>query len=179
MELSPTDELCEKKRLIPTRISSASSPSEIDGDQLTQLELDLFFLLLAWPGKRHPQPISGAMVAFFDNPDQWERLRPIGRSCRRPSRRCSVTSRRHALPSPGQCRRGDRHQKVSEGDKVLSGTSRNRDESVSPIHRCAIGAHPTTTCLRRRSPTSAWANLGRMEIRVMFDRLLDRCRRPA
>ena len=53
-----------------------ADPGRIDGDQLSQLELDLFFLLLAVAGNETTRNlISGAMVAFFDHPDQWERLR--------------------------------------------------------------------------------------------------------
>ena len=64
----------------------------MDGDSLSQLELDLFFLLLAVAGNETTRNlISGAMVAFFDNPDQWERLRPTGRCCPSPWRRCCAS----------------------------------------------------------------------------------------
>ena len=71
------DELCEKKRLDPHEdLFSVLTQAEIEGDQLSQLELDLFFMLLAVAGNETTRNlISGAMVAFFDHPDQWERLR--------------------------------------------------------------------------------------------------------
>ena len=71
------DELCAKKRLDPHQdLFSVLTQADIDGDQLSQLELDLFFLLLAVAGNETTRNlISGAMVAFFDHPDQWERLR--------------------------------------------------------------------------------------------------------
>ena len=71
------DELCDKKRLDPHQdLFSVLTQADIDGDRLTQLELDLFFLLLSVAGNETTRNlISGAMVAFFDNPDQWERLR--------------------------------------------------------------------------------------------------------
>ena len=49
--------------------------AEVDGDKLSQLEIDVFFLLLAVAGNETTRNlISGGMVAFFDNPDQWARL---------------------------------------------------------------------------------------------------------
>ena len=71
------DELCAKKRLDPHEdLFSVLTQAEIEGDQLSQLELDLFFLLLAVAGNETTRNLmSGAIVAFFDNPDQWERLR--------------------------------------------------------------------------------------------------------
>ncbi|MGH9097200.1 MAG: cytochrome P450, partial [Acidimicrobiales bacterium] len=70
------DELCEKKRADPhADLFSVLTQSEIEGDSLSQLELDLFFLLLAVAGNETTRNlISGAMVAFFDHPEQWDRL---------------------------------------------------------------------------------------------------------
>ena len=69
---------------------------ELDGERLSELELDLFFMLLAVAGNETTRNLmSGAMVAFFDHPDQWERLlrRPVAAAARR-WRRCCASSRR-------------------------------------------------------------------------------------
>ena len=49
---------------------------EIEGEKLSELELELFFLLLTVAGNETTRNlISGAMAAFFDHPDQWDQLR--------------------------------------------------------------------------------------------------------
>ncbi len=98
------DELCEKKRLDPHEdLFSVLTQAEMEGDQLSQLELDLFFMLLAVAGNETTRNlISGAMVAFFDHPDQWERLQgrplapPLGHRGDAPFRLAG-----HALPTAG------------------------------------------------------------------------------
>jgi cholest-4-en-3-one 26-monooxygenase len=175
------DQLCEQKRLDPhTDLFSILTQAEIEGDSLSQLELDLFFLLLSVAGNETTRNlISGAMVAFFDNPDQWERLRS-DRSLR-PS--AIEEMLRYVSPVMHFRRQattdvmiGD--QKVTEGDKVVFWhISANRDETVfadpdrfdvgrMPNNHMAFGGGGPHFCLG--------ANLARMEIRVMFDRLLDR-----
>ncbi len=67
---------------------------EVDGDQLSELELELFFLLLTVAGNETTRNlISGAMHAFFENPDQWQRLRrrPVP-AARPPPTRCCASS---------------------------------------------------------------------------------------
>ncbi len=175
------DQLCESKRLDPhTDLFSVLTQAEMDGDSLSQLELDLFFLLLSVAGNETTRNlISGAMVAFFDNPDQWERLR-ADRSLL-PS---AVEEMLRFVSPVMHFRRqvvadvtvGD--QKLAEGDKVVFWhISANRDEAVfvdpnrfdigrTPNNHMAFGGGGPHFCLG--------ANLARMEIRVMYDRLLDR-----
>src|SRR5664279_2408400 len=128
------DELCAKKRIDPHEdLFSVLTQAEIDGDQLSQLELDLFFLLLAVAGNETTRNlISGAMVAFFDNPDQWERLRAdrslLPSAIEEMLRYVSPVMhfRRQATADVVI---GD--QKVAQGDKVVFWhISANRDESV-------------------------------------------------
>jgi len=175
------DQLCEQKRLDPhTDLFSVLTQAEIEGDRLSQLELDLFFLLLSVAGNETTRNlISGAMVAFFDHPDQWERLRDDR------SLLPSAIEEMLRFVSPVMHFRrqattdvviGD--QRVSEGDKVVFWhISANRDETVfadpdrfdigrTPNNHMAFGGGGPHFCLG--------ANLARMEIRVMFDRLLDR-----
>ena len=175
------DQLCEQKRLDPhTDLFSVLTQAEIEGDRLSELELDLFFLLLSVAGNETTRTlISGAMVAFFDHPDQWERLR-ADRSLL-PS---AIEEMLRFVSPVMHFRRqattdvviGD--QRVSEGDKVVFWhISANRDETVfadpdrfdigrTPNNHMAFGGGGPHFCLG--------ANLARMEIRVMFDRLLDR-----
>jgi cholest-4-en-3-one 26-monooxygenase len=175
------DQLCEQKRLDPhTDLFSVLTQAEVEGDSLSQLELDLFFLLLSVAGNETTRNlISGAMVAFFDNPDQWERLR-ADRSLL-PS--AIEEMLRYVSPVMHFRRQATKDvvigdQKVAEGDKVVFWhVSANRDESVftdpdrfdigrMPNNHMAFGGGGPHFCLG--------ANLARMEIRVMFDRLLDR-----
>jgi len=49
--------------------------AEVGGERLTELEFDLFFLLLAVAGNETTRnAISHGMLGFFDHPDQWQRL---------------------------------------------------------------------------------------------------------
>jgi cholest-4-en-3-one 26-monooxygenase len=175
------DQLCEQKRLDPhTDLFSVLTQAEIEGDRLSQLELDMFFLLLSVAGNETTRNlISGAMVAFFDNPDQWERLR-ADRSLL-PS--AIEEMLRYVSPVMHFRRQATSNvligeQKIAEGDKVIFWhISANRDETVftdpnrfdigrTPNNHMAFGGGGPHFCLG--------ANLARMEIRVMFDRLLDR-----
>ncbi len=175
------DELCEKKRLDPHEdLFSVLTHAEIEGDQLSQLELDLFFLLLSVAGNETTRNlISGAMVAFFDHPDQWEKLkadRSLLPSAIEEMLRFVSPVMHFRRQATSDVTIGD--QKVSEGDKVIFWhASANRDESAfddpdtfdiarSPNNHMAFGGGGPHFCLG--------ANLARMEIRVMFDRLLDR-----
>ena len=48
---------------------------EVDGERLSEMELELFFLLLTVAGNETTRNLmSGAMRAFFQHPDQWQRL---------------------------------------------------------------------------------------------------------
>ena len=175
------DELCAQKRLDPHQdLFSVLTQAEIEGDQLSQLELDLFFLLLAVAGNETTRNlISGAMVAFFDHPDQWDRLladRSLLPSAIEEMLRFVSPVMHFRRQAVADVVIGE--QKIPEGDKVLFWhISANRDESVfanpdvfdiarSPNNHMAFGGGGPHFCLG--------ANLARMEIRVMFDRLLDR-----
>ncbi len=175
------DELCEKKRLDPHQdLFSVLTQAEIEGDQLSQIELDMFFMLLAVAGNETTRNlISGAMVAFFDHPEQWERLladRSLLPSAVEEMLRFVTPVMHFRRQAVADLVMAD--QTISEGDKVVFWhTSANRDESVfsdpngfdigrNPNNHMAFGGGGPHFCLG--------ANLARMEIRVMFDRLLDR-----
>ena len=69
-------ELFAKKRIDPhADLMSALTTVEIEGERLSDLELELFFLLLTVAGNETTRNLmSGAMHAFFQHPDQWQRL---------------------------------------------------------------------------------------------------------
>jgi cholest-4-en-3-one 26-monooxygenase len=174
-------QLFAKKKIDPHEdLMSVLTGVEIEGEHLSDLELELFFLLLTVAGNETTRNlISGAMVAFFDHPDQWELLRndrsllpsAVEEMLRFVTpvmnfRRQSTTE----TELSGQTIKAD--QKV-----VFFHISANRDESVfeapdrfditrKPNPHIAFGGGGPHFCLG--------ANLARMEIRVMFEHLLDR-----
>ena len=89
-------ELFAAKRAGPhDDLMSVLTQVEMDGEQLSELELELFFLLLTVAGNETTRNlISGAMAAFFDHPDQWQRLLDDRTLLSPPSRRCCASSRR-------------------------------------------------------------------------------------
>src|ERR1700734_4191224 len=69
-------ELFAKKRIDPhADLMSALTTVEVEGERLSDMELEPFFLLLTVAGNETTRNLmSGAMHAFFQNPDQWTRL---------------------------------------------------------------------------------------------------------
>ncbi|KPM54139.1 cytochrome P450 [Frankia sp. R43] len=56
-------------------VTKLTSPDE-NGEALSELEFDLFFLLLMFAGNETTRnAITGGMIAMINNPGQWERLR--------------------------------------------------------------------------------------------------------
>jgi cholest-4-en-3-one 26-monooxygenase len=178
---SYAEELAAKRRLAPSQdLVSVLLDAEVEGEKLNEIELDLFFMLLIVAGNETTRNLmSGAMHAFFDHPDQWELLRQ-DRSLL-PS--AVEEMLRYVTPVMHFRRTAEQDilfggQEVKEGDKVVFWhTSANRDEKVfknpdafditrDPNNHMAFGGGGPHFCLG--------ANLARMEIMVMFDRLLDR-----
>ena len=55
---------------------SGVARAEVDGEQLTELEYDMFFLLLTVAGNETTRTaIVQGMLAFINIPGEWERLR--------------------------------------------------------------------------------------------------------
>ena len=175
------NELYEHKRVHPAGdLMSVLTQVELDGERLSELELDMFFLLLAVAGNETTRNLmSGAMVAFSQFPDQWERLRN-DRSLL-PS---AVEEMLRFVTPVMNFRRQTTEdveiggQLIKEGEKVVFfHVSANRDETVfedpdrfdvarKPNPHMAFGGGGPHFCLG--------ANLARMEIIVMFEHLLDR-----
>jgi cholest-4-en-3-one 26-monooxygenase len=173
--------LFAQKRIDPHEdLMSILTGVEIEGEHLSDLELELFFLLLTVAGNETTRNlISGAMVAFFDHPDQWELLR---------NDRSLLPSAveemlRFVTPVMNFRRQSTTEtelsgQTIKADEKVVFyHISANRDETVfenpekfditrKPNPHIAFGGGGPHFCLG--------ANLARMEIRVMFEHLLDR-----
>jgi cholest-4-en-3-one 26-monooxygenase len=174
-------ELYGKKRLDPhADLMSVLTTVEVDGEQLTELELELFFLLLTVAGNETTRNLmSGAMHTFFQHPDEWQRLlddRSLLPTAVDEMLRFVtpvMNFRRTAMTDVVMS-----DTKIAQGDKVVFfHASANRDESVfddpdtfdvgrDPNPHIAFGGGGPHFCLG--------ANLARMEIRVMFEHLLDR-----
>jgi len=153
---------------------------EVEGEKLSELELELFFLLLTVAGNETTRNLmSGAMHAFFQNPDQWRKL--VDDRSLLPG---AVEEMLRFVSPVMNFRRQTteafdlRGQRIEADQKVVFfHCSANRDEDVfeapdrfditrHPNPHMAFGGGGPHFCLG--------ANLARMEIRVMFQHLLDR-----
>ena len=175
------NKLAAEKRANPSEdILSVLTRAEVNGERLTELELDLFFLLLAVAGNETTRNlISNGMHALIEHPGERDKL------VRNPALLGSGVEEMLRWASPVMHFRrtatkdvviGD--QPIAEGDKIVIWyVSANRDERVfkdpnrfdverSPNEHVAFGGGGPHFCLG--------ANLARMEIRVMFEELLRR-----
>jgi len=174
-------ELFATKRVDPhDDLMSVLTHVDIDGERLSGLELELFFLLLTIAGNETTRNlISGAMHAFFEFPDQWQRLardRTLLPSAVEEMLRFVTPVMNFRRTATRRLELGDRT--IEEGDKVVFfHASANRDEAVfedpdrfdvgrAPNPHMTFGGGGPHFCLG--------ANLARLEIRVMFEHLLDR-----
>jgi cholest-4-en-3-one 26-monooxygenase len=174
-------ELFATKRIDPhADLMSVLTTVELEGEQLNSMELELFFLLLTVAGNETTRNLmSGAMHAFFMYPEQWERLRAdrtlLPSAVEEMLRFVTpvMNFRRTAM-----CDTELSGTSIRQGDKVVFyHASGNRDEEIfenpdlfdigrDPNPHIAFGGGGPHFCLG--------ANLARMEIRVMFEHLLDR-----
>jgi cholest-4-en-3-one 26-monooxygenase len=174
-------ELFAAKRADPRDdLMSVLTEVEMEGEKLSEFELELFFLLLTVAGNETTRNlISGAMAAFFEQPDQWELLRndrSLMPSAVEEMLRYVTPVMNFRRQTTGRLELGG--QVIEEDSKVVFfHISGNRDEAVfadpqafdiarHPNPHLAFGGGGPHFCLG--------ANLARMEIRVMFEHLLDR-----
>src|SRR5438309_2172192 len=154
--------------------------AEGDGERLSELEFDLFFLLLAVAGNETTRNlISHAMLALIENPGERKKLvddPSLIPGAVEEMLRWGTPVMHFRRTATGDAELGG--QKIKEGDKVVIWyISANRDESVftdpyrfdvtrTPNEHVAFGGGGPHFCLG--------ANLARMEIRVMFQEVLRR-----
>lgn len=174
-------QLFAAKRVDPgTDLMSALTQVEIDGERLTEMELELFFLLLTVAGNETTRNlISGALYAFFQFPGEWQRL--LADRSLLPA--ATEEMLRYVTPvmnfrRTATCDLELRGTRIAENDKIVFfHASANRDEEIfdrprvlditrDPNPHIAFGGGGPHFCLG--------ANLARMEIQVMYEHLLDR-----
>ncbi|MCU1460564.1 MAG: cytochrome [Acidimicrobiales bacterium] len=173
--------LAAQKRAKPGEdIMSALLNAEVDGERLTELEFDLFFLLLAVAGNETTRNlISHAMLALIENPGERKKLVDdpslIPAAVEEMLRWGTPVMQFRRTATADTVLGG---QEIKEGDKVVIWyISANRDETMftnpysfdvtrTPNEHVAFGGGGPHFCLG--------ANLARMEIRVMFQEVLRR-----
>ena len=174
-------ELAESKRANPgDDIISTLLQAEVEGTRLTDAEFNLFFQLLAVAGNETTRNlISNGMQFLFEHPDQRAKLAgdrsllpgAIDEMLRYAS---PVMYMRRTAPEDFELR----GQTIHAGDKIaLWYIAANRDEEVfddshtfditrTPNDYVAFGGGGPHFCLG--------ANLAKLEIRTMFEEVLDR-----
>ncbi len=175
------NELAEKKRQEPKDdiITKLLQPDE-QGDVLSELEFDSFFMLLAVAGNETTRnAITGGMYALIKNPDQWDKLKSD------PSLLPSAADEivRYVSPVMHFRRQATRDVEIGgvtikKGEKVvIYYTSANRDESVfddpdvfditrDPNPHLGFGGGGPHFCLGR--------HLAKLEIEQLFRALIER-----
>ena len=177
-------ELAARKRqqLADDIVSKLISKDE-EGNELTEIEFDLFFMLLAVAGNETTRnSISGGMLALINHPEQWARLK-ADRSLVKTAADEIV---RYVTPV-NMFRRTAMSDvevngtQIKKGDKVvIYYTSANRDEAVfdnadefdvgrDPNPHLGFGGGGPHFCLGR--------HLAQLEMEVMFRTLLDKVER--
>ena len=175
------DELCEQRRAEPRDdLMSVLITADVNGETLTQMQIDLFFMLLQNAGSETTRNLitTGAMV-LLAQPDQLEMLRSdlamLSTAIEELLRWVSPVMQftRHAATDTEIA-----GQAIAAGDRVvLVYPSANRDERAfadadcldvtrQPNDHVAFGAGGPHYCLG--------ANLARIEARIMFESLLTR-----
>lgn len=161
-------------------IASTLLAAEVDGERLTDLEFDMFFMLLINAGGDTTRNlVAGGMLELLAHPEQWARLRTD------PALLPSAIEEMLRFLSPvvhfrrtatADITLGTRA--IHAGDKVVMFYgSANRDAAVfadpdrfdvarSPNEHVAFGGGGAHFCLG--------ANLARVEARAMFSQILDR-----
>jgi cholest-4-en-3-one 26-monooxygenase len=153
--------------------------AEVDGEKLSDVEFDSFFLLLAVAGNETTRNlISGGMRALFDHPEQRARLAAD------PSLLPTAVEEMLRWVSPVMYfRRTVTHdtelhgQKLREGDRVtIWYGSANRDEDVFPnAGRFDVGRTPNEhLAFGIGHHFCLGANLARMEIQLIFEEIFRR-----
>jgi cholest-4-en-3-one 26-monooxygenase len=173
----------EKRAQVQDDIVSKLISADEAGNVLSELEFDLFFMLLAVAGNETTRnAISGGMYAFTQNPDQWDRLKAD------PSLIPTASDEIVRFVSPVNLFRRTPTQDVEiggqpikKGEKVvIYYSSANRDEAVftdpdvfdigrEPNPHVGFGGGGPHFCLGR--------HLAKLEIECLFRSLITQCER--
>ena len=175
------NEIAIERRQSPSDdIVSALLTAEVDGHSLSDMEFDLFFLLLTVAGNETTRNLlANSMLALFERPDQWKALVDHGSA----SPYAVEEFLRWGTPVMQFRRTAQRDvemhgKQIHEGDKVsIWYSSANWDETMfrdptafdvarTPNQHLSFGAGGPHHCLG--------AALARMEIRVMYDEIIKR-----
>jgi cholest-4-en-3-one 26-monooxygenase len=152
---------------------------QVDGETLTEVEFDSFFLLLAVAGNETTRnAIAGGLLTLLEHPAEKERL------LRDPSLIPSAVEEILRWVSPVMYFRRTataateiRGQSIREGEKVvIYYASANRDEDVFPdAERFDVGRTPNDhLAFGAGEHFCLGSSLARLEMRVMFEELLRR-----
>jgi len=174
------NQLADARRQKPLDdLTSVLMEAEVEGEKLSELEFDLFFLLLAVAGNETTRNlISGGMLKLMENPA--ERARLIADRTLLPT----AVEEMLRMVSPVMHFRRTATQDIEvgghairEGDKVIFWyVSANRDEDVfRDAERFDVGRSPNDhLAFGIGQHFCLGANLARLEIRIMFEELLAR-----
>ncbi len=174
------NELAERKRREPgDDLTTALMHGEVDGERLSEMEYDSFFLLLAVAGNETTRNlISHGMLALMQHPDQRQRL--LDDPSLLPT---AVEEMLRFSPPVMYFRRTAtrdtelRGVRIREGDKLcMYYPSVNRDEEVFPdADAFDVGRSPNEhLAFGIGEHFCLGANLARLEIRILFEELLRR-----
>jgi cholest-4-en-3-one 26-monooxygenase len=177
-----SNDLAKQRRVDPRDdIVTKLINAEIDGEQLTELEFDMFMLLLAVAGNETTRNTTAwGMWALMEHPEQYAHLRDNLDTALDPAieeilRWASPVYHFRRTTTAATELHG---RELAAGDKVVMWyISANRDESVfddpfrfdvtrEPSEMVAFGGGGHHFCLG--------ANLARMELRLIFEEVLSR-----
>ena len=174
------NQLAEQRRKDPRDdLVSVLMMGEVDGEKLSEVDFDSFFLLLAVAGNETTRNlISGGMRALLEHPAEWQRLKNdpslLNPSVEEMLRWVSPVNHFRRTVTRDTELRG---QKLREGDKVVIWyPSANRDEDVfpNPMH-FDVGRSPNNhVAFGIGEHFCLGANLARLEIRAIFDEVIRR-----